>query len=192
MAPFLPVRATSRSQRVRIGKQTVKTGATTYVDLASQVETNGIKAGSSLPYSPFKELQNHLAIGAVFVAGGITNSSSDTVVFSGVTATKAKGGAGEKTEVVVTAGELLTRSTAAYQAVAAKTETLNEVAAAKERIDIVTVKVSNGVIKSTEGVEALVGAAVQPATPAGEILLFTLKSTNKNTTNVLTDVRPRA
>ena len=35
MAPFLPIRAISRSQAVRIGGQTIKTNATSYVDLGN-------------------------------------------------------------------------------------------------------------------------------------------------------------
>src|SRR5208282_3020072 len=90
MAPFLPIRAVSRSQTVRIGKTTVKTGTTTYVDVGSQTETGGIKAGSTLPYSPFKELQNHLAIGAVIVVGPLTFTASDWAVTRGVVTTATK------------------------------------------------------------------------------------------------------
>ena len=35
MPPFLPIRAISRSQAVRIGGQTIKTNATSYVDLGN-------------------------------------------------------------------------------------------------------------------------------------------------------------
>jgi hypothetical protein len=181
MAPFLPIRAISRSQSVRIGKQTVKTGTTTYVDLASQVESGGIKAGSTLPYSPFKELQNHLAIGAVIVVGPITGSNSDWVVKNGYTETKAKGGKEEETEVIVALGELIQRSTGKHIQSAATTVTLKEPATTKERTDNVVVSETTGVITAVEGVEAVVGKSVAPALAAGTYLLYQVTSKNKNT-----------
>lgn len=190
MAPFLPVRATSRSQRVRIGKQTVKTGTTTYVDLASQVETNGIKAGSSLPFSPFKELQNHLAIGAVFVAGPITGSSEDWVIVSGgaTTATEA-----EESTYAVTAGELLQRSTGTHVTFALfEKEKVKTAIAGKERIDLLTIEDKAGAtVTLTEGVAAAEGKAVQPATPAKSTVLAIVTTKNKNGKPVVTDLRPR-
>jgi len=169
MAPFLPIRATSRSQRVRIGKQTVKTGTTTYVDLASQVETGGIKAGSSLPFSPFKELQNHLAIGAVFVAGSITNSNSTWAVEQGIvtSATKAL-----EPVVTTTAGEVRNRDTGKSVSVAELAAGKIKVAeAGKERKDSVIVNETTGVAKYEAGTAALVGAAVINAVPAGSLLV---------------------
>src|SRR5512146_1266016 len=169
MAPFLPVRATSRSQRVRIGKQTVKTGTTTYVDLASQVETNGLQAGSSLPFSPFKELQNHLAIGAVFVAGPITNTNTDYAYTSGGVVTAS---AEEEYTLAASAGTLVQRSagtasvaTEAYS----KPKQATIAVVGKERIDLLSINATTGKYKFTEGVAAVTGKAVVPATPEGEL-----------------------
>jgi hypothetical protein len=190
MAPFLPIRATSRSQAVRIGKQTVKTGTTTYVDVGSQTETGGIKAGSTLPFSPFKELQNHLAIGAVVVVGSLTATNSDWVVNGGYTETKAKGGKEEETEVIVAVGELRQRSTGKHVQSAATTVTLKEPATTKERTDNVVVSETTGVITAVEGVEAVVGKSVAPAVAAGTYLLYQVVSKNKNTAApVITDKR---
>ncbi len=175
MAPFLPVRAISRSQAVRVGRQTLKTGRTTYVDLGSQVESGGVKAGSPLPYSPFKELQNHLAIGAVIVVGALTNTANPWVLegTGGVaSATKAA-----EPEVAVTAGELYNRDTGQYVAfpelAAAKKKFTEE--AGKSRIDIISVEeVGAKAPVYTEGVAAATGSEVAPATPEKSVLLATV------------------
>ena len=175
MAPFLPVRATSRSQAVRIGKQTVKTGKTTYVDVGSQTETGGIKAGSTLPYSPFKELQNHLAIGAVFVVGGLTNSNSSEVVTQGLVTSATKAA---EPEVSTTAGEIRNRDTGVSVASAGFVAAKKKVAAAgKERIDIITVNEKTGATTYTAGVAALEKAAKAPAIPAENLLIATITFT---------------
>lgn len=63
MAPFLPIRAANRSQGIRIGKKHITTDATTYIDL-----------GDFKAYPPvLKELQSHLAIGAVIVVGPLSS-----------------------------------------------------------------------------------------------------------------------
>lgn len=183
MAPFLPIRATSRSQAVRIGKQTVKTGTTTYVDVGSQTESGGIKAGSSLPYSPFKELQNHLAIGAIIVVGPLSSSTSDwvetTALGGKVTVEKEK--EETETELAVAAGEIVQRSTSTKVATEGKTKVkLKEPTSKKERIDLVAVSETTGAIKVTEGVAAAEKAAVAPALPAGEYLVATVTSIDQN------------
>lgn len=182
MAPFLPVRAVSRSQGIRIGKQRVKTGTTTYVDLASQVETAGVKAGSSLPYSPFKELQNHLAIGAVFVAGPITGSNSTVVVSQGLVTSATKEA---EPEVATTAGEIRNRDTGKSVSSAGFVAAKKKVTAAgKERIDIISVNKTTGATTYTAGTAALVGAAVAKATPAEDVLVSTITFTESETTVV--------
>lgn len=164
MAPFIPVRAISRSQAVRIGKQTVKTGKTTYVDVGSQTETGGIKAGSKLPYSPFKELQNHLAIGAVIVVGPLTFTASDWAVQNGVVTT-ATPATGKEATIAVTVGVLRQRSTGAETLVEIFSAAEKSTIAGKERIDIITADESaEGAAKFKEGVAAVTGKAVQPQT----------------------------
>lgn len=196
MAPFIPIRAISRSQAVRIGKQTVKTGTTTYVDLASQVESGGIKAGSTLPYSPFKELQNHLAIGAIIVVGPITASNADWVVERGFVATNVTETSEKEFELSLSEGELRQRSTGVN--VSHATQTLAKVKVAKtgkEKIDRVEVKDSTGVLKYTTGAEALEGAAVEPAETTGYTTVATVTSKNeeaeKPLKTVIADTRPR-
>lgn len=181
MAPFLPIRATSRSQAVRIGKQTVKTGTTTYVDVGSQTETGGIKAGSSLPFSPFKELQNHLAIGAVVVVGALTASNTDYAYTSGGVVTAS---AEAEYTLAVSAGTLQKRSagesTVATEAYSkAKQEKI--AAAGKERIDLVSVNPTTGVYTETKGTAALTGLAVAPATPAEGLAVATVTTANNET-----------
>ncbi len=181
MAPFLPVRAISRSQAVRIGKQTVKTGTTTYVDLASQVESGGVKAGSTLPYSPFKELQNHLAIGALIVVGALTATNTDYAYTSGGVVTAS---AAEEFTLAVSAGTLQKRSagesTVATEAYS-KAKQATIATTGKERIDVVSVNPTTGVYTFTEGVAAVTGKAVAPATPAEGLAVATVTTANKET-----------
>lgn len=61
MALYLPVRAASRSQKVRIGGQVLSATATSYVDI-SDIPTR-------------RALQNHQAIGAVIVVGPLSASN---------------------------------------------------------------------------------------------------------------------
>lgn len=197
MALYLPVRAVSRSQAVRIGKQTVKTGTTTYVDVSSQVETGGIKAGSTLPYSPFKELQNHLAIGAIIVVGPLTATNSDWVVDSGGIVTVEKSEAKKEPELAVSENQDRQRSTGKW-VTSEKVEKLKlkVTGATKERIDLVYAIVEGGEagkVKAVEGVAAAKEAAVAPATPAKSIPLATVKQYNEEEIKAanITDDRPR-
>lgn len=179
MAPFLPVRAISRSQAVRIGKQTLKTGTTTYVDVGSQTETGGIKAGSTLPYSPFKELQNHLAIGAVIVVGPLTAVTTDYAFTEGgvVAATEEA-----EYKLTASAGKLQQRSagtsvvaTEAYS----KAKQAKIAAAGKQRIDLLSINPTTGVYKFTEGTAVLTTETVKaPATPGGEVAIAEIYSKN--------------
>jgi hypothetical protein len=170
MAPFLPIRAASRSQAVRIGGQTVKQGKTTYVDLAAATETGGHLAGSSRPYSPYKELQNHLAIGAIFVVGPLTQTASDWAVKNGVVTTATLEGTEEEAKgefaVATTAGAVQQRSTSAEVEVEALSVTKKKSAASgKERIDIITASTTTkGAAKYTAGTAAVTGKAVVPKT----------------------------
>jgi hypothetical protein len=165
MAPFIGVRAISRSQNVRINGQKVTESVTTYVDL------NPATAGTfPRAYPPVKELRSHLALGALIVVVPLTYTASDWAVKYGVqtTATKAT-----EPEVAVTAGSVIQRSTGvetAVEALAAKKE--KSTVASKERIDIITAnesKVEKAAFK--EGVAAPTGAAVQPETVEEEKLV---------------------
>lgn len=180
MAPFIGVRAISRSQAVRIGKQTVKTGKTTYVDVGSQTETGGIKAGSPLPFSPFKELQNHLAIGAVIVVGPLTFSNADWAVKYGLQTT-ASAFTSKKTKVVVTAGSVKQRSTGTEVASEGKTSTeYLATVEGKERIDIITAsETTAGASKYKAGTAAVTGKAVLPETVEQEKLVTYAKELAK-------------
>jgi|ERR1700677_1670377 len=188
MPPYLPVRAISRSQRVRIAQQTLKTGTTSYVDLGSQTETNGIKAGSPLPFSPFKELQNHLAIGAVIVVGGLTGTNSNEVIESGVITT-----AGVET-VTVTSGILHNRNTGANVTVAGVTAEATAAApgAGKYRIDLVEVNEETGAVKQVEGAATTEEKTAKvPATTAKYLAVATLLFKTTGKTPTVTEVAPR-
>jgi hypothetical protein len=172
MAPFLPVRAISRSQGVRIGGQTVKTDSTTYVDLGS----------NAVPYTPRKELRSHLALGAVIAVGPLTGSTTTLVGLdstAGVAEVKAEND--KEYEVTVKKGEVKNRDTGAYVLVT-KDEVAKKVKAAKtgkEKIDRIEVKDSSGAIKATEGVAAAEGSATLPAASAGYSTVGTVVTLNE-------------
>jgi hypothetical protein len=201
MAPFLPVRAVSRSQRVRIGGVTIaapKTSSeegsvvngvlygTTYVDL-----NPSSTAGKPKAYPPLKELKNHLTLGAVIVVGPLTNSNATVVIQSGylVTNTKSK-----TPSLKVSSGVIENRSTGVYQFNLETVEkTLAEAAAGKEIVTAVFVKESNGAVKIEEGAEAAEGTAKAPVTPAGSFLISTVvvKNAAETAANSATNVGPR-
>lgn len=176
MAPFLPVRATSRSQAVRIGGTKLSTTTTTYVDLNPEAHSK------PYAYSPLKELKSHLAIGAVITVGGITNSNSDWAVASGLV-TSATTAA--EPEVSTTAGEIRQRSTGKNVVSTGFTAAKKKVTAAgKERVDIISVNQTTGATKYDAGTAALVGAAAPPATPAGTLLVAEIVFTEAEATTI--------
>jgi len=160
MAPFIGVRAISRSQNVRINGQKVTESVTTYVDL--NPETKGTFPTA---YPPVKELRNHLAIGAIIVVEPLTFTASDWAVKYGLVTT-ASTFASKKTKVVVTAGAVIQRSTGTEVPSTGKTSTeyLASVEG-KERIDIITAsETKEGASKYKEGTAAASGKAVRPET----------------------------
>lgn len=184
MPPFLPIRAISRSQAVRVGGQTVKTESTTYVDLGA----------NTVPYTPRKELRSHLALGAVVVVGALTGTNSDWVVDSGGVVTAEKNEAKAEAELAVSENQDRQRSTGTWVTSEALTKLkVKNSVAGKERIDLIYAIVEGaeaGKVKLLEGVAAVTGKAVAKETPAKAIAVATVKRVAEEPV-VITDVRPR-
>jgi hypothetical protein len=70
MALYLPIRAISRSQKIRVGRQTVTRDATVFADI-TDINTR-------------RDLERHQAIGALLTVGPLSTSNADVVVASGV------------------------------------------------------------------------------------------------------------
>lgn len=178
MAVYLPVRAISRSQGIRVGGQTLSTTTTAYVDI-SDGKTR-------------KELQNHQALGAVVVVGSLTASNSDGVVSTG--AIVDQGSSATDLILGVSAGEVRNRSTGVHAAVAA-TATAVTIAAAdttNPRWDLVVADTTSGVVSKVDGVAA--ASPALPATPAGKVALAKVVVAANATglaNAVITDIRPR-
>lgn len=176
MAPFLPVRAISRSQKIRIGRASsseVSVDTTFYVDLGD---------GNAK-----RDLQHHQAIGAVVVVGALTNSIADVVVVTGATFTA---GAGLNNSTIA-AGELRTRSTGAHVPIILNTAvTFTANASGNPRVDQVIVNNTTGVVSVTAGTAAV--APVAPATPGTSTPLYNVAIANAAAApGAATDVRPR-
>ena len=187
--PFVPVLAISRSQSVRIGNaQGTATPGT--------VPQVGYKPDGTTLNSPYyvdlsdgpsrRDLAHHLALGAVIVVGGLTNSNSDWVVVDGGVVT-----AGTGLTVNVSAGDLLQRSTGAEKSGASATNsTIASNSSGNPRIDLVSWDNTSGAVTVTTGTAA--ASPVAPATPTGKTPLATVAVANgASVPGTITDVRPR-
>lgn len=175
--PYLPVRAISRSQKVRLGRASnsqVTVGTTFYADLSD---------GNVL-----RDLQHHQAIGALVIVGPLSNSAVDDVVVSGGIVTN-----GTNLAVNVSAGEIRKRSTGVFVTGAAATDFALTVAhGTLDRTDLIHWDSTSGAVGKTDGATAAAGTSVAPATPAGKVPLFTvLVAATVTSPGTKTDVRPR-
>jgi len=192
MAPFLPIRAVSRSQNVRIGGVKVKTNETTYVDLSETAHSK------PYAYSPLKELKSHLAVGAVIVVGAITSSSADWVVVSGFTTAETKAENEKEYLAKISSGTLRQRSTGTTveQAGSQESAKVKGAKTGKEKIDRLEVKNTTGALKVTAGTEAAEGKAEAPVETAGYTTVATVTTINEKIEATpadfkVTDTRPR-
>lgn len=190
MPTYLPIRAFNRSQKVRIGNQTIKTTTNTYID----VDDAAVR----------KQLGYHSAIGAVYVTGPLTDINSGSVVTSGgvVTLGSITGlGASSFVTASVTAVDVFNRDTAVH----AKNGTtqsqaiiLNATGSGANLTNgqsanvIVYVDASTAAVGFVAGAAAATDSQVDPTVPAGKVPLarcvFTYAATNA--TGVVTDIRP--
>lgn len=172
---YLPIRAVSRSQNIRVGQQKITPDATFYVDIND---------------GPTKrDLNHHQAIGSVVVVGSLTASNTDQVVVTGGVVSNGTG-----LTVNVTAGEIKTRSTGAYVAGASGTNfALTAADGTKDRTDLIWWDGTSGAVGKTDGTLANAGTSVAPATPAGKVALATvLVAAGVTSPGTKTDVRPRS
>lgn len=173
MTPYLPIRALNRSSAIRINKQRVLPGVTTYIDMGA----------AGVP----KELAYHSSIGQVFAVGALTQSNVDQVVATGATTSVSN------LVVTVAAGELKTRSTGVYVAVAGGTTTLSAADGTQDRTDLVWVDSVTGAQGHTNGTLAPAGTSVAPATPAGKVPVASyLVAATLTVATLVADLRPRA
>lgn len=182
MALYLPVRAVSRSQQVRIGSQKLSATATSYVDI-SVTKTR-------------RELQNHQATGALITVGALTATNADSVVYSGCSVVAGTAANSIRladplttTKTTGTAGELRVRSTGLFVTVPVTDSVLITAnALGFTRTDLVVVDNTTGVATIVLG--TLVG--VTPATPAGKTAIASFTVANGGSVlGPITDVRLR-
>jgi hypothetical protein len=175
MPTYLPIRAFNRSQKVRIGNQSIKTTTNTYID----VDDAAVR----------KQLGYHSAIGAVYPTGPLTDINVAVVVeFNGgiVTATNL-------TPSVAT-GELYNRDTASYitlTGTGTQTALVAPVTSGQSRIDLFVADNATGAVTPVAGTAAATGSQTVPATPAGKTALARVTSVNGSTALTIVDVRPR-
>lgn len=186
MATYLPIRAFNRSQKVRIGNQTVNTTTNTYID----VDDAAVR----------KQLGYHSAIGAVYVTGPLTDTNSAGVVAEGGIVTLGSI-TGEGTTSFVTATvsalTLLNRDTAVNVNKAQQTQAivlLADLTSGKSANVIVYVDNTTGAVGYIAGAAANTGSQVDGTVPSGKTVLARLTFTyaTTNATGTVTDIRPLA
>lgn len=176
MALYLPIRAISRSQQVRIGGTEITRDATHYVDI-SDGKTR-------------RDLERHQAFGAVIVVGSLTASNSDGVVVTGGAVTAQ--GSPDQT-VAVAAGELWNRGDGKYVSIVADAALAASAAhGSLARVDIVQVDLDTGVASYKSGTAA--ASPVAPAPDSNKVAIANVaRAATDNTiaSGDITDVRPR-
>lgn len=176
MALYLPVRAISRSQKIRLGRQTATRDTTIYVDI-SDINTR-------------RDIEHHQALGALLVVGPLSVSNSDTVVAWGVDTDE--GAANNDLVVRTYKGELRNRQTGVFVAVAQTDTTLSAADGTNPRIDIIQVHTTTGAVTKKNGTAA--ASPVAPTADASNIAVAQISvpaTDTAITTNQVTDVRPR-
>lgn len=176
MALYLPIRAISRSQKIRVGRQTVTRDATVFADI-TDINTR-------------RDLERHQAIGALLTVGPLSTSNADVVVASGVDTDQ--GASAVDMTVTTYKGELHNRQTGARVSVAQTDNTLVAADAVNPRSDIIQVHMTTGVVGKKTGVAAVSPSA--PAPDAGNVAVARIDVPANDTaitTSQITDVRPR-
>lgn len=177
MASFLPIRAISRSQQVRIGDQKITRDKTFYVD----IDNGQVR----------RDLERHAAFGAFIIVGPLTTSNADITVETGVNTDE--GAANNDLVVRTYAGELRNRATGAYVSVAQTDTTMSAADATNPRIDIIQVHNTTGVVTKKNGTAAASPVAPSPDASNTVIARVTIPANDTAiTTNQITDVRPRS
>lgn len=171
-----------------------------YLDTGVEVTThvpvavNNTNIYPSKAFSPTKELRNHLAIGAVIVTGGLTQSNSDWVVVNPETQFVLT--FAEK-KLKLTKGELRQRSTGIIVAIATEPSEILTVlsAAGKEKKAIVVYNSQSQKLEVVESEAVLLATKATVPTPtAAQTVLYTLQEGGAGEVKqykLLEDLRPR-
>ena len=153
--PFLPVRGLNRSRSVRIGTKTLSPTDTTFIDLGDGKER--------------RDLAKFSTLGAYIVVGGLlVGSLADRALVTGAVTTANNPADGN---VDVSAGKLYSEEVSGEITIGAQANlALAAGHATDERIDLIQVNVSTGVVTKKDGT-AHASAPTVPAPDAGNIAL---------------------
>lgn len=185
MSQYIGVRAFNRSQGVRIGGQAIRstvksTGALapiTYIDLEDKAAR--------------KQLAYHSAIGAVYTCTEVQSHNYPLSVVTG--ATIDQGSSASDLVLGIASGEVRADDGTYYAiGAAASAVTIADAHATLNRIDLVTMKVSDRTIDKVTGAPA--SSPVAPAVPSGYIPLASVlvDAAASGIANAkITDIRPR-
>src|ERR1035441_6831430 len=169
----------------------------TYQDTGVEVTTkvppvvNNTNIYPSRAFSPQKELRNHLAIGSVIVAGGLTNSNSDWVV-PDTPSTVQFVLTFEAEKIKVAEGFIDQRSTGTHVIVAETSPTTKKAEAASEIRSYVVFNTLTHLTEVVEGVEAATAKAVLPTLTSVQVPLYSIYVKAGKNNALLYDLRPRA
>lgn len=141
-------------------------------------------------FSPIKELRNHLAIGAVVVAGPLTASNSDWVVVDTPSTMQFVLTFGAE-EAKVATGEIKNRATGQVVFVEKATVATVEAIAGKEIRSYLVFNTQTRLVEVVEGVAAATAKAVLPAFTSVQVPLYSIYAKASKTPALLYDLRPR-
>ena len=172
------------------------TTGVTYLDTGVEVTTkkppvaNDTSIYTKRAFSPKKELRNHLALGAVVIAGPLTASGYDWVVPNIPSTVQFVQTFGAK-EVRIAEGQILQRSTGILVTVTAATLTSKTAAGGKEYNSYVVFNTQSHLAELVEGTEVATGKAVLPTLTSVQVPLYTINTAASETPTAVLDLRPR-
>ncbi len=161
------------------------------VTAAKPAAVNNTNIYTTRAFSPQKELRNHLAIGAVVVAGGLTNSNSDWVV-PNTPSTVQFVLTFENEKIKVAEGFIDQRSTGTHVIVTATEPVTKKAEAASEIRSYIVFNTQTHLTEVVEGVEAATAKAVLPTLTSVQVPLYSVYVKAGKACILLYDLRPRA
>lgn len=159
MAEYLPIRALTRSQNVRIGGKKISRTATSYVNIADPKTRT--------------ELQHFSAIGAIFPVGPLTGNDAGATVESGALVTE---GGSAADRILDVASGVIKKSNGSRVTIAGGvgSVTLATAHATLGRKDLVVADAATGAVSGVtgpSGTGAAATTAAVPDTPTGKVRL---------------------